>query len=211
MSGDPVANAIPDPGTQAYLDAVDRKVDRTVNIVSGVLGVGGAALRGASAAGRLLAETSEAVRVAEGVPTAKGAANIAADEIRFSQNSVSYNKVDRATGQSFTYDELVTSMRTNGWKGDPVDVIKMPDGRLTSMDNTRINAAREAGIDVKANVHSFDELLPVDMVDQRRFGNAQTWGEAITGRINKQTGGFGENNPNGSSALPRLTRKPGSK
>lgn len=41
-------------------------------------------------------------------------------------------------------------MRTNGWKGDPVDVVKMPDGKLTSMDNTRIAAAREAGIDVKA-------------------------------------------------------------
>lgn len=27
-------------------------------------------------------------------------------------------------------------MRTNGWKGDPADVVKMPDGKLASMDNT---------------------------------------------------------------------------
>lgn len=50
-------------------------------------------------------------------------------------------------------------MRTNGWKGDPVDVVKMPDGKLTSMDNTRIAAAREAGIDVKASVRGFDDPL----------------------------------------------------
>jgi len=81
--------------------------------------------------------------------------NIAANEIRFSQKSVSFSKVDRATGQAFTYDDLVMSMRTNGWKGDPVDVVRMPDTRLTSIDNTRISAAREAGIDVKANL-----LLP---------------------------------------------------
>jgi hypothetical protein len=77
LNGDPVANAIPDPGTQAYLDAVDRKVDRTVNIVSGVLGVGGAILRGGSAVGGLLAETSGAARVAENVAGAKGVGAVA--------------------------------------------------------------------------------------------------------------------------------------
>lgn len=53
-------------------------------------------------------------------------------------------------------------MRANGWKGDPVDpvdVVKIPDGKLTSMDNTRIAAAREAGIDVKASVRGFDDPL----------------------------------------------------
>jgi filamentous hemagglutinin len=50
-------------------------------------------------------------------------------------------------------------MKTNGWKGDPVDVVKMPDGKLTSMDNTRIAAAREAGIDVNASVRGFDDPL----------------------------------------------------
>ena len=44
------------------------------------------------------------------------------------------------------------SMKSDGWKGDPVDVVRMPDGKLTSIDNTRIAAAREAGIDVKATV-----------------------------------------------------------
>ncbi|SDY98829.1 hypothetical protein SAMN04515617_1446, partial [Collimonas sp. OK242] len=135
---------------------------------------------------------------------------LAADDIRFSQNTVSYNKTDRRSGASYTYDDLVKSMQTKGWQGDPVDVVKMPDGVATSMDNTRIAAAREAGIDVQANVHSFDEPLPADMVDQRRFGDAKTWGEALTGRINKQSGGFGTSNPNGSPTTPRITGKRGS-
>ena len=38
----------------------------------------------------------------------------------------------------------------------------MPDGKLTSMDNTRIVAAREAGIDVQANVSAYDSKLTKD-------------------------------------------------
>jgi uncharacterized Zn-binding protein involved in type VI secretion len=90
-----------------------------------------------------------------------------AEDIRFSQKSVSYNKVDRATGKSYTYDDLVESMRSNGWKGDPVDVIKMPDGKLTSMDNTRIAAAREAGVEVQARVRSYDEPLTLETQEAR--------------------------------------------
>lgn len=36
----------------------------------------------------------------------------------------SFDKTDRVTGRNCTYDDLVQSMRTNGWKGDPVDVVK---------------------------------------------------------------------------------------
>ena len=52
------------------------------------------------------------------------------DDIRFSQTTVSYNKIDRKTGKKFTYDDLVDNMKKDGWKGDPVDVVKMPDGKL---------------------------------------------------------------------------------
>ncbi|MFP1843910.1 hypothetical protein [Lonsdalea quercina] len=130
-----------------------------------------------------------------------------ANEIRFSQNTVSYNKTDRDTRVKYTYDDLVSSMKKDGWKGEPVDVIKMPDEKMTSMDNTRISAAREAGIKVEANVRSFDDPLPKDMVDSGRFGSAKTWGEAITGRINNQSSSFSKNNPNGSSDSPRITGK----
>nr|WP_275266725.1 VENN motif pre-toxin domain-containing protein [Pantoea ananatis] len=130
-----------------------------------------------------------------------------ANDIRFSQNTVSYNKTEQSNGMKYTYDDLVSSMKKDGWKGEPVDVIKMPDGKVTSMDNTRIRAAREAGIKVQANLRDFDEALPKDMVDSGRFGLAKTWGEAITGRINNQSGGFSKNNPNGSAEFPRVTGK----
>ncbi|MQB55581.1 hemagglutinin repeat-containing protein [Rahnella sp. RcJ3] len=139
---------------------------------------------------------------------AKGAGSVtfhAAEDIRFSQNSFSFNKTDRDTGKNYTYDDLVQSMRTNGWKGDPVDVVKMPDGKLTSMDNTRIAAAREAGIDVKASVRGFDDPLTPAIQEARGWQNFNTWGEAITGRINKQSGGFSTSNPYGSTEPPRIS------
>lgn len=141
-------------------------------------------------------------------PSGANSGTFAANEIRLSQNSVSFNKVDRVTGQSYTYDDLVTSMRSNGWKGDPVDVVRMPDGKLTSMDNTRITAAREAGIDVRATVRSFDEVLTPEMQNARGWGNYSTWGEAITARINNQSKSFSTANPYGSVQSPRIKGKP---
>ncbi|WP_434525634.1 hypothetical protein [Photorhabdus asymbiotica] len=53
------------------------------------------------------------------------------NEIRFSQNTVSYNKTERGSGVKYSYDDLVSGMKKDGWKGDPVDVVKMPDGKFT--------------------------------------------------------------------------------
>lgn len=58
-------------------------------------------------------------------------------------------------------------MRAKGWKGDPVDMVKMPDGELMSMDNTRIAAAIEAGIEVKATVRGFDDTLTLAIQEAR--------------------------------------------
>ncbi len=101
-------------------------------------------------------------------------------------------------------------MRTNGWKGDPVDVVRMPDSRLTSIDNTRISAAREAGIDVQANVRAFDSPLTVSEIGRFTKGSQipSTWGDAVTIRINSQTGGFGVKYPYGADPLPRVTGRP---
>ncbi len=101
-------------------------------------------------------------------------------------------------------------MRTNGWKGDPVDVVRMPDGRLTSIDNTRIRAAREAGIDVQANVRAFDSRLTANEIGRFTKGSQipSTWGDAVTTRINSQTGGFGVKYPYGAGSLPRVTGRP---
>ncbi|MFG2716302.1 hypothetical protein ACGFX2_38100 [Streptomyces goshikiensis] len=29
----------------------------------------------------------------------------------------------------------IDSMKVNGWAGDPIDVVRMPDGGLTTVDN----------------------------------------------------------------------------
>jgi len=137
-----------------------------------------------------------------------GRASLDPNEVRFSQNSVSYAKRDRLTGERYTYDDLVDSMRTHGWQGDPVDVVRMPDGRLTSMDNTRIAAAREAGIDVQATIRGFDEPVSPQMILDRGWADNTTWGKALTSRIQNQSGGFGASNPYGSLDLPRITGKP---
>lgn len=118
------------------------------------------------------------------------------NEVRFSQNTIFYNKIERGTDVKYTYNDLVLSMKKDGWKGDSVDVVKMNYGQYTSMDNTRIAAAREARIDVKANIHNFND--PLSSAEKARFEDPKKgfyptiWGKAIQGRINKQSGGGAE-------------------
>ncbi len=108
--------------------------------------------------------------------------------IRFSQHSV--------TGASVITD----SMRSDGWVGAPIDVVRMPDGDLTTIDNTRVLAARQAGIDVSANVHGFDEPLPPDMIGRftTRTGALTTWGQAVGQRIGRQNATLRTTYPLGS-------------
>lgn len=173
-----------------------------VYVVGGIAGIGGGKA----------ADEGLTPGVKPSVPSAKPAGNTSAfdaNEVRFSQNTVSNNKTERGTGMKYTYDDLVSSMKQDGWKGDPVDVVKMPDGKITSMDNTRISAAREAGTTVEANVRSYDQkLTPTEIErfsDRKRGFVPQTWGEAITCRIDKQSGGFSVKNPYGSNELPKIT------
>ncbi|MDU9393754.1 DUF637 domain-containing protein [Pseudomonas sp. zfem002] len=195
---------------------LDAKAGGTAGVASSstgamveALGVNPASEAGVALGGALAAVIGGKLATGKtGFGGTKGAGNAAiyaADDIRFSQNSVSFNKTDRVSGTNYTYDDLVQSMKTNGWKGDPVDVVKMPDGKLTSMDNTRIAAAREAGIDVNASVRGFDEPLTPAIQEARGWQNFDTWGEAITGRINKQSGGFSTSNPYGSTEPPRIS------
>lgn len=172
------------------------------------LGAGWRALRGQ---GALTQAASHApLRPGPGIQTADP------NRVRFSQNTVSYNKVDRATGERINYDDIVASMRRDGWKGDPVDVVQMGDGAITSIDNTRILAAREAGISVRVRVRSMNE--PLTAAEKTRFTKdgfptPNTWGEAIQVRIRSQRGRhsggtFAETFPEGSLYPPRITGRP---
>lgn len=118
-----------------------------------------------------------------------------ASDIRFSQTSVNGSQ------------EIIDSMKKDGWKGNPIDVVTMDDGGMTTLDNTRVVAARAAGIDVQAIVHSYDEPLP-DADTVRRFttkkGVPKTWGEAVELRIGKQGGSFRRNYPKGSYTIDKV-------
>lgn len=97
-------------------------------------------------------------------------------------------------------------MRQNGWKGDPIDVVKMPDGVYTTIDNTRVVSAREAGIDVQATIHNYNDSLPIEY-DERfttKQGVPTIWGEAIKLRIGKQKTSFRKANPFGSFEMENI-------
>lgn len=136
----------------------------------------------------------------------QGIKTISPYDPRFSQSSVSFNKVDRATGENYTYNDIKASMSQSGWKGGPIDVVKMKDGKLTSMDNTRLTAARETLTDIKVKIHSYNEIIPAETIKQRQWSSNQ-WGQAIEERINKQSKTFRNESPNGSDSMPKVNRK----
>jgi hypothetical protein len=114
---------------------------------------------------------------------AEGAATLESSAIRFSQSSV--NGVE----------EIAASMRANGWVGAPVDVVSV-EGRLITVDNTRVLAASMTNTPVQAVVHGAGEALPASMAG--RFGAATTWGEAVVARIAGQNAAYRAANPLGS-------------
>ena len=112
--------------------------------------------------------------------------------IRFSQGSVN------------GYTKILESMKVSGWKGDPIDIVKMEDGIYTTIDNTRLMAAQEAGINVKANAHSYNDLIPEELAP--RFANKEgelpkTWGEAVKNRMKNQNSSFKAENVSGNGTF----------
>ena len=99
-------------------------------------------------------------------------------------------------------DLLTESMRKYGWKLDesPIDIVKMKDGKLITLDNTRVVSAYYAGIKVRAIIRSANDPLPPEFM--KRFkttkdGEPSTWGEAVCFRINNQNKPFRLFFPNG--------------
>ena len=163
------------------------------------------------------AKALNAVRTVEKVDI--NVASLKFSEVRHSQDTISFHKIDRKTQEKFTYDDIKESMSKEGWKGEAVDVIKMPDGKLTSIDNSRVSAAKEVGISIKANVRNYDEKLSSEVLDSKRFikrgtkgetpENPTTWGEAIDNRIANQSAHFRSKEGGlGSHDLPRVTGRP---
>jgi hypothetical protein len=119
----------------------------------------------------------------------EGVQTLDASAIRFSQSSV--NNVG----------EIADSMAANGWKGSPVTVVRMADGSLTTVDNTRVLAAGLTGTPVQATI--FDAGASIDASQAIRFvgpngGLPTTWGEAVLNRIGNQNSLYRATYPSGS-------------
>ncbi len=116
---------------------------------------------------------------------------VAASTIRFSQRTVGSG-----------VEEIESSMRASGWAGDAIDVVRMRDGGLTSVDNRRLLAAKRVGIEVQAVIHEFDDIIPAEHAV--RFATKKgvlpnSWGEAVLNRIANQGAGYRSAWPNGSN------------
>ena len=116
---------------------------------------------------------------------AKSSVTVDANAIRFSQSNVRNS-----------LPEVVASMKANGWQGAPIDVVRMSDGALTAVDNTRLAAAALSNTPVQVTIRSFGEIFP----SARAGGNLQgaTWGEAVLNRIGDQKPAWQRLYPSGS-------------
>lgn len=180
-------------------------------------GIGAALFKGGVGAG-LIATAEESISSVTGLPTILpsgstvksfgsrwfGRTNqlttLDPSGIRFSQATV--------RKQGATVNDLTESMRKNGFIAEPepgkfFDVVRMSDGRLTTLDNTRLLAARRAGVNVQARVFDFNTSLPSNPDFVRRFLGRKgevptTFGEAVLNRIGKQNSGFRTAHPLGS-------------
>ena len=103
------------------------------------------------------------------------------NDIYFTQKSIGKN-----------YKDILQSFRDIGWQGKPVDLIRSKSGKLISIDNRRIAAAREANIDVHAIIHNSSEPLTLGKQMQFRIehpitkeviAKPNTWGEAVYNRL----------------------------
>jgi RHS repeat-associated protein len=111
----------------------------------------------------------------------------------------------RTAGGRGRADELRESMAKDGYKGDPIDVVRTPDG-LTTVDHTRAAVALEQNIpSIPVRVHAADEPLPASMTQpgQERFGTATTWGEAAAHRAGNQDPPLP---PTGTTTPPKLPK-----
>jgi filamentous hemagglutinin len=171
-------------GKLAMAAAVQTNTARTI-AVSAVLATTELApvASGAARGGVIAAQVGKGF--AKGAAAADNVATLDAAAIRFSQSNV-----------RSSLPEIAASMKANGWQGAPIDVVRMADGTLTAVDNTRLAAAALSTTPVQATIRGFGEAFPA----ARAGGSLQggTWGEALINRIGGQKPGWQRLYPNGS-------------
>ncbi len=106
------------------------------------------------------------------------AQNVRPRDLRYSQSTVQPSVRD-----------LEASMRSNGWQGDAIDAVRMPDGRLTVLDNRRTMAAQGAELPrIPVRIHKPGAKLPEAYLG--RQPGAETFGDLLRGRMQGQGAGF---------------------
>lgn len=79
-------------------------------------------------------------------PIGHGSANpvrwLPTANVRFSQATI--GPTTRLDGELLLITDLAERFRQHGYVSEPIQVVRMPDGRLTSLDNRRLWAARSA-------------------------------------------------------------------
>lgn len=79
--------------------------------------------------------------------------------VRFSQPTIS--RTTHLASLPITTTGLADAFKKHGYLAEPIDVVRMPDGELTTLDNRRLWAARKAGLDtIPAHVWASDYPLP---------------------------------------------------
>lgn len=93
------------------------------------------------------------------------------DSIRFSQNTVS--GPTHANGQEIPLSKLLEYFAEFGYNSEPIEVVRMPDGKFTSLDNRRLWAAYLVGIpDVPVHVREMSDPI-TDKAKAERFSRSR--------------------------------------
>jgi hypothetical protein len=118
-----------------------------------------------------------------------GSVLLDASSIKFSQSSV--NGVG----------DIASSMAKNGWLGGPITVVRMSDGSLITVDNTRVVAAALTNTPVKAVIVDAGATISESQAFRFLGRNGtvpNTWGDAVLNRLQNQSSIFRNTYPNGS-------------
>jgi hypothetical protein len=187
--------------TGQYLNPVEQRnalIDNVINLETLPIGMG------AAGATRLEMQGGRAVWVQS-------------SEIRQSQKSISFAKRDEFGNIKYTLDDIAQGFREN--PADPrmtVNVVRMRDGGLTSLDNSRPAVLNvQGGGDILARIRDYND--PLTPSEVRRFRadrpsgeirTPSTWGEAADYRIWRQGDKFMTLYPNGTGLVPKIAGAP---
>lgn len=119
--------------------------------------------------------------------------------IRFSQVNVTHQLWDKnfdrfGEKDAGCFNSTVLTMMLNGnYKGFPaIDVVIMPDGEMTSLDNRRLLAAKMIKCEIEVIKHHFSDPLPKEhqnRIKQAWYNNnpgEPTWGSFVQYRVSEQ-------------------------